>query len=89
MWIKVRSARRASLAWGKLSRTELGLLSLAPWMFGLSLMIAVIGGLWIVMGASLRRGLAGTIPSRVGYRASALALTLLAGSLSAHAFGVI
>lgn len=66
-----------------------GLLALAPWMAGLSLMIGVVGGLWIVAGASVRRGLAGTIPSRIGYRLSALALTLLAGSLSAHAFGVV
>lgn len=68
---------------------DLALADLAPWMAGLSLMIGAVGGIWIVGGASLRRGFAGTVPSRIGYRASALALALLAGSLSAHAFGVV
>ncbi len=68
---------------------DLALSALTPWMAGLSLMIGVVGSLWIAAGASLRRGFAGIIPSRIGYRVSAVALALLAGSLSAHAFGVV
>ena len=68
---------------------DLTLTALAPWMVGLSLMIGVVGSLWIAAGASLRRGFAGIIPPRSGYRTSAVALALLAGSLSAHAFGVM
>ena len=68
---------------------DLALTALVPWMAGLSLMIAVVGGIWIAAGASLRRGFAGIVPSRIGYRLSAVALALLAGSLSAHAFGVV
>ena len=68
---------------------DLALSALTPWMAGLSLMIGVVGSLWIAAGAFLRRGFAGIIPSRIGYRVSAVALALLAGSLSAHAFGVV
>ncbi|HRN84563.1 MAG TPA: LysE family transporter [Hyphomicrobium sp.] len=68
---------------------DLALTALAPWMAGLSFMIAVVGNIWIAVGASFRRGFAGIVPSRIGYRVSAVVLALLAGSLSAHAFGVV
>jgi hypothetical protein len=56
------------------------------WLAVLALMILSIGGLWIAIGASLRHGFPGRITSAVVYRMSALALTLLAGAVSAHAF---
>lgn len=68
---------------------DLALTALAPWMAGLSFMIAVVGSIWIAAGASFRRGFAGIVPSRIGYRVSAVVLALLAGSLSAHAFGMV
>lgn len=55
----------------------------------LAAMIVSAGGAWIITGAVLRRGLAGAVPARVGYRLSALALALLAGVVSAEAFGAV
>jgi threonine/homoserine/homoserine lactone efflux protein len=63
-----------------------GLVDLVPWLVALALMILAIGGLWIAIGASLRDGFQGRITPTVVYRMSALALTLLAGAVSAHAF---
>jgi threonine/homoserine/homoserine lactone efflux protein len=63
-----------------------GLVDLVPWLAALALMILSIGGLWIAIGASLRHGFQGRITSAAVYRVSALALTLLAGAVSAHAF---
>jgi threonine/homoserine/homoserine lactone efflux protein len=62
------------------------LLLLCPWLAALAVQITAIGSAWIVTGAWLRRGLRGVIPPSIGYRASSIALILLAGIVSAHAF---
>jgi threonine/homoserine/homoserine lactone efflux protein len=62
------------------------LLLLCPWLAALAVQIFAIGSAWIVTGAWLRRGLRGLISPNIGYRASAIALMLLAGIVSAHAF---
>jgi threonine/homoserine/homoserine lactone efflux protein len=65
---------------------EIELLDLIPWLVALALMILSVGTLWIAIGASLRHGFqSGLTPASV-YRMSALALTLLAGVVSANAF---
>jgi threonine/homoserine/homoserine lactone efflux protein len=60
------------------------LAALLPWIAALALMIVVIGYVWIAVGASLRSRFDGVISSSVGYRLSAIALTLLAGFVTAH-----
>jgi threonine/homoserine/homoserine lactone efflux protein len=61
--------------------------SLIPWMAALALVIPVMGGFWIALGASLRSGFKGLVSSTAGYRASALALLVLAGFVGSHALG--
>jgi threonine/homoserine/homoserine lactone efflux protein len=61
--------------------------SLMPWMAALALVIPVMGSFWIALGASLRSGFKGLVSSTMGYRASALALLLLAGFVSSQALG--
>jgi threonine/homoserine/homoserine lactone efflux protein len=58
--------------------------ALLPWIAALALMIGAIGYVWIVVGASLRTRFDGVISSSVGYRLSAIALTLLAGFVTAR-----
>ena len=65
---------------------DIGLLALVPWLAALALMILTIGGLWIAIGASLHHGFQGRVTPAAVYRMSALALTVLAGAVSAHPF---
>jgi threonine/homoserine/homoserine lactone efflux protein len=58
-----------------------------PWMAALALVIPVMGGFWIAAGVSLRKGFKGMISSNTGYRASAMALLVLAGFVSSQALG--
>ncbi|MGJ4926725.1 LysE family translocator [Bradyrhizobium sp. HKCCYLS2038] len=51
---------------------------LRPFVLALACSTIVIGGGWIVLGATLRRGLAAHVPARIGYRCSAAALAMLA-----------
>lgn len=64
----------------------LGPADVMPWLVTLAGMITVVGGLWIAVGVALSKGFQGRVPARVGYRLSALALTILAGAVSARAF---
>jgi threonine/homoserine/homoserine lactone efflux protein len=59
-----------------------------PWLAALALQIFIVGGVWIAAGASLGRGFRGVVPAKLGYRASAAALVLLAGVISAHTFSM-
>lgn len=61
-------------------------LELLSWMGILATLILSAGGLWILAGWAMARGLAGRVSGRVGYRVSALVLALMAGMVSAHAF---
>ncbi|NBN63797.1 LysE family transporter [Microvirga tunisiensis] len=61
-------------------------LALLPWMGSLAALILCAGGLWILAGSAMARGLSGRVSGRIGYRFSALVLALLAGMVSAHAF---
>ena len=65
---------------------DMELRGLAAWLAALALIIPSIGSLWIATGSSLRHGSQGRITPTVVYRISALALTVLAGAVSAHAF---
>jgi threonine/homoserine/homoserine lactone efflux protein len=60
--------------------------ALLAWILALAVMILMIGGFWIAVGVSLRRGFGGVISSATGYRASAIALLLLAGAVGSQAF---
>ena len=64
---------------------ETTMVNLLPWLLALALHIFIIGGCWIAAGASLRQGLHGYVDSKLGYRASAAVLLLLAGGIGAHA----
>jgi len=59
--------------------------SLLPWLVALALSIVTIGAAWVLLGATLRRGLSARVPSGVGYRCSAAALTLLACVITTRA----
>lgn len=52
--------------------------TLLPFIVALGLSTMLIGAGWILLGATLRRGLGGLLPAAVGYRCSAAALMLLA-----------
>jgi threonine/homoserine/homoserine lactone efflux protein len=60
---------------------------LLPWIAALALVIPIMGGFWIAAGVSLRKGFKGMMSSNTGYRASAMALLLLAGFVSSQALG--
>ncbi|CCD91113.1 conserved membrane hypothetical protein [Bradyrhizobium sp. ORS 375] len=62
---------------------------LLPFVVTLGLSIASIGGGWIVLGATLRRGLGSLVPATLGYRCSAAALALLAGVILAPALAAL
>ncbi|MGY3448536.1 LysE family translocator [Bradyrhizobium sp. USDA 4353] len=68
---------------------ESGAAHLLPFVIALGLSIATIGCGWIVLGASLRHGLSGVVPARLGYRCSAAALALLACVILAPALAVL
>jgi len=59
--------------------------SLLPWLVALALCIVTIGAAWVLLGATLRRGLSDRVPSGVGYRCSAAGLTLLACVITTRA----
>jgi threonine/homoserine/homoserine lactone efflux protein len=60
---------------------------LLPWLLCLSALIVIMGAFWIVLGFSLCRGFSGVVSPKLGYRFSAVALTLWAGLIGIHSFG--
>lgn len=58
---------------------------LALHLAALSAIIIATESAWIAAGAALKTGTRGRISAKVGYRTSAVALLVLAGSLTAHA----
>lgn len=64
------------------------IVALMPWLMALALQIVIVGTCWIAAGVSLRRRFQGVIHAKLGYRASASALILLAGVLAAHAISI-
>ncbi|GLH80378.1 hypothetical protein SSBR45G_52870 [Bradyrhizobium sp. SSBR45G] len=61
---------------------------LLPFTIALGLSTVTIGGGWIVLGATLRRGLGRAVPATFGYRCSAAALALLACVILAPALAL-
>ena len=65
-----------------------GLVAALPRLGALSVLIVLIGTCWIAAGSSLQRGYHGIAKPRVGYRAGAVALVLVAGLVSGNAIGM-
>ncbi|UFZ01685.1 LysE family transporter [Bradyrhizobium ontarionense] len=63
--------------------------SLLPFLIALGFSTMLIGGGWLLLGATLRRGLGGLVPATLGYRCSAAALALLACVILAPALAVL
>lgn len=55
-------------------------------MLPLAVLMAASGALWIMIGAALRRGVSHRITPGLGYRACAVVLVLIAGTLTSQAF---
>ena len=62
---------------------------LLPFFAALGLSTAMIGGGWILLGATLRRGFGRVVPATLGYRCSAAAMALLAGVILAPALAML
>lgn len=65
-----------------------GVAELLPFLVALGLATAMIGGCWILLGATLRRGFGHVVPAALGYRCSAAALALLACVILAPALAM-
>jgi threonine/homoserine/homoserine lactone efflux protein len=65
-----------------------GLVAALPRLGALSVLIVLIGTCWIAAGSSLQRGYHGIAKPRVGYRAGAVALVLVAALVSGNAIGM-
>lgn len=66
-----------------------GLPALLPWLAALSLEIVAIGFGWILLGSLLQPSLQDPARARIGYRASATILGLLASMMAARSLGPI
>jgi len=67
---------------------EIGAVALLPWISALALMIFAVGGGWIALGASLRKGFGDALPLQLVFRTSAIAVALLAVGITVHALQV-
>ncbi|MGY4305640.1 threonine/homoserine/homoserine lactone efflux protein [Bradyrhizobium sp. USDA 4369] len=64
-------------------------IELLPFAVALGCSTIMVGGGWLVLGATLRRGLGQVMPATLGYRCSAAALALLACVILAPALAVL